>query len=114
MNLEIQDKVYTTERPKARPAASFRPFFIVAGFILVALMASSTPTPLYSIYAAQWHFSALAVTEVYAVYAICVLVALLLAGGLSDLIGRRPVLVSALVGLVGAEVVFMLAGGLHW
>ena len=114
MNLEIQDKVYTTERPEARPAASFRPFFIVAGFILVALMASSTPTPLYSIYAAQWHFSALAVTEVYAVYAIGVLLALLLTGGLSDLIGRRPVMMTALSGLVCAEIVFMFAGGLEW
>jgi MFS family permease len=77
-------------------------------------MASSTPTPLYSVYAAQWHFSALAVTEVYAVYAIGVLLALLLTGGLSDLIGRRPVLVSALLGLVGAESIFMVAAGLDW
>ena len=87
---------------------------IVAGFVALALMASSTPTPLYSVYAAQWHFSALAVTEVYAVYAICVLLALLLTGGLSDLIGRRPVIVSALLGLVGAESIFMVAGGLDW
>ena len=87
---------------------------MVAGFILLALMASSTPTPLYSIYAAQWSFSALAVTEVYAVYAIGVLLALLLTGGLSDLIGRRPVIVTALLGLVAAEIVFMFAGGLDW
>ena len=90
------------------------PFVTVAGFITLALMASSTPTPLYSIYAAQWHFSPLAVTEVYAVYAICVLLALLLTGGLSDLIGRRPVIVSALLGLIGAESIFMVAGGLDW
>ena len=53
-------------------------------------------------------------TEVYAVYAIGVLLALLLTGGLSDLIGRRPVMISALLGLVGAEFVFMFAGGLEW
>ena len=82
--------------------------------MLLALMASSTPTPLYSIYAAEWHFSPLTVTEVYAVYAIGVLVALLLTGGLSDLIGRRPVMITALLGLVGAEVIFMFAGGLEW
>jgi MFS family permease len=93
---------------------SWRPFAVVAGFITLALMASSTPTPLYSIYAAEWHFSALAVTEVYGTYAICVLLALLLTGGLSDLIGRRPVLLSALVGLAGAEVVFTFASGLDW
>jgi len=93
---------------------TYRSFAVVASFILLALMASSTPTPLYSIYAAKWHFSALAVTEVYAVYAISVLVALLLTGGLSDLIGRKPVIVTALSGLIGAEFVFMLAGGLDW
>ena len=82
--------------------------------MLLALIASSTPTPLYSIYAAEWGFSPLAVTEVYAVYAIGVLVALLLTGGLSDLIGRRPVMISALLGLITAEVAFMFAGGLEW
>ena len=114
MTLEIQREVYTEERVEARVAPNWRPFFAVAGFVLLALVASSTPTPLYSIYAAQWGFSALSVTEVYAVYAIGVLVALLLTGGLSDLIGRRPVIVTALLGLVGAEVVFMFAGGLEW
>lgn len=114
MTLEIQEEVYTTETTNAGPAPSFGPFLTVASFILLALMASSTPTPIYSIYAAEWHFSALSVTEVYAVYAIGVLIALLLTGGLSDLIGRRPVMITALLGLVCAEVVFMFAGGLEW
>src|SRR4051812_36966695 len=103
MTLEIQSEVYTTGATRAETRANFRPFYIVALFNLLALMASSTPTPLYSIYAAEWHFSALSVTEVYAVYAIGVLLALLLTGGLSDLIGRRPVMITALLGLVGAE-----------
>jgi MFS family permease len=114
MSLEIQSKVYTTRATNARITSGFRPFLVVAGFILLALMASSTPTPLYSIYAAEWGFSSLAVTEVYAVYAIGVLLALLLTGGLSDLIGRRPVIMSAFTGLLVAEVVFMFAGGLEW
>ncbi len=92
-----------------RTSSDWRLFATVASFILLALMASSTP--LYAIYAAQWHFSP---TEVYAAYAIAVLVALLLTGGLSDLIGRRPVMATALVGLVGAEAIFTVAGGLDW
>lgn len=114
MSMEIQNKVYTRGAPTRREIGLRHPFVTVAGFVALALMASSTPTPLYAVYAAQWHFSALAVTEVYAVYAIGVLLALLLTGGLSDRIGRRPVLVSALLGLVGAECVFMVAGGLDW
>ena len=114
MTLEIPREVYTEQRSDARAVGEWRPFLVVAGFVLLALMASSTPTPLYSIYSAEWGFSALSVTEVYAVYAIGVLLALLLTGGLSDLVGRRPVIVSALLGLVGAELVFMVAGGLEW
>src|SRR5689334_10321256 len=114
MTLEILNKVYTRERPDARVIGGYGPFAAVAGFVLLALIASSTPTPLYSIYAAEWGFSPLAVTEVYAVYAIGVLIALLLTGGLSDLIGRRPVMIAAFAGLIGAEVLFMLADGVWW
>ena len=114
MTLEVSTEVYTEERSDAQTVGEWRPFLVVAGFVVLALMASSTPTPLYTIYAAEWGFSALSVTEVYAVYAIGVLLALLLTGGLSDVIGRRPVIVSALLGLVGAELVFMVAGGLDW
>ncbi len=103
MNLEIAAQI-----------GRYRHFLTAAGFVLLALMASSTPTPLYAVYAAEWHFSALTVTEVYAVYAIGVLLALLLTGGLSDTIGRRPVILTALVGLFGAEVLFMFAAGLDW
>jgi predicted MFS family arabinose efflux permease len=114
MTLEIQRKVYTREQSPLLPRPSLRPFLVAAATILLALMASSTPTPLYTTYAAEWHFSSLTVTEVYAVYAIGVLLALLTTGGISDRIGRRPVLVAALIGLVGAEILFMLAGGVAW
>jgi hypothetical protein len=44
----------------------------------VALLASSaTPTPLYAIYQAQWHFTPITTTVVFGVYAMAVLVALL-------------------------------------
>jgi MFS family permease len=114
MTMEIPNKLYTRAERAPRERGLRHPFLIVAGFVALALMASSTPTPLYTVYAAEWHFSALAVTEVYAVYAIGVLLALLLTGSLSDLIGRRPVMVSALLGLVAAQSVFMFAGGLEW
>src|SRR3954469_10823545 len=114
MSLEVREKVYRGAAPMTRPIRPRHPFWVAAGFILLALMASSTPTPLYSVYAAEWQFSSLTVTEVYAVYAVAVLVALLLTGGLSDLIGRRPVILAALLGLVGAEVVFAFASGLEW
>ena len=112
MTLEILEKGATLQRDMTAIRTSSRPFYVVASFVLLALTASSTPTPIYSLYAAKWHFSALTVTEVYGVYAVCVLLALLLAGGASDLIGRKPVLLAGLAGLLGAELVFIFAGGL--
>ena len=48
--------------------------------IAVAFYASATPSPLYGVYQAQWHFSTPVLSLVYATYAIGVLVSLLLVG----------------------------------
>ncbi|QFX86907.1 MFS transporter (plasmid) [Streptomyces sp. SYP-A7193] len=60
------------------------------------LAASSAPTPLYATYADTWHFSPITTTVVFGVYAIAVLVSLLVFGRVSDHLGRRPVLLTAL------------------
>ena len=61
-----------------------------------------------------WHFSPLTLTLVYATYAFGVLATLLLAGGVSDDVGRRPVLLVALAMLMGSTVLFMLADSVAW
>ena len=67
-------------------------FAAVSAVIGVALFASATPTPLYDVYQLRWHFSTPVLTLVYATYALGVLGSLLMVGGLSDQVGRRPVL----------------------
>ena len=89
-------------------------FVLVAGIIALALFASATPSPLYADYAASWNFSTPVLTAVYAVYALGVLAALLLIGRLSDEIGRRPVLIGALVALLFATVLYMVAQSVEW
>src|SRR3954468_16449545 len=86
----------------------------VATVIGLALFASGTPSPLYGTYRELWGFSPLVLTLVYATYAFGVLAALLLAGRLSDEVGRRPVLLVALGTLMGTAVVFMLADSVVW
>src|ERR671930_61059 len=81
----------------------------VAAVIGLALFASGAPSPLYGTYRELWGFSPVVLTLVYATYAFGVLAALLLAGRLSDEVGRRPVLLVALAALMGASVVFMAA-----
>jgi predicted MFS family arabinose efflux permease len=70
-------------------------FYLEASIILFFLAGSSAPTPLYGVYQAAWGFSPITVTVVFGIYAIAVLATLLVAGGLSDYVGRRPVLLAA-------------------
>src|SRR4051812_18824248 len=75
-------------------------YTLVASVIGVGLFASLTPSPLYRTYSVLWHFSPLTPTLIYATYAFGVLAALLFAGGVSDRVGRRPVLLVSLAGLM--------------
>ena len=89
-------------------------YALVASVVGLALFASVTPSPLYGIYRELWGFSPLVLTLVYGTYAFGVLASLILAGRLSDEVGRRPVLLVALGGLMVTSVVFMLADSVVW
>jgi len=65
-------------------------------------------------YSELWHFSPLTLTLIYATYAFGVLATLLLAGGVSDEVGRRPVLLAALAGLMGASLLYLFADSAAW
>src|SRR4051812_9900879 len=101
--------------PRTRSTLSPRAAFgLVAAIIGLALFASGTPSPLYGTYRELWGFSPVVLTLVYATYAFGVLASLLLAGRLSDEIGRRPVLLGSLGTLMAATVLFMLADSVAW
>lgn len=101
------------ERPTRATALKPGAAFALLTSILVTLLASSSaPTPLYAIYQARWGFSPVAITVVFGVYAVAVLVSLLMLGALSDHIGRRPVLTVALVAQAGVMLLFATASGL--
>jgi MFS family permease len=89
-------------------------FAAVAAVIGLALFASATPSALYGVYEARWHFSTPVLTLVYGIYAIGVLASLLLVGGLSDQVGRRPVLLGSLAFLLAAMGLFLLARSVEW
>jgi MFS family permease len=89
-------------------------YTVAAGVIGLGLFASVTPSPLYRTYSVLWQFSPLTLTLIYATYAFGVLTTLVLAGGVSDDVGRRPVLLAALAGLMGASILFLLADSAAW
>ncbi|TMF94707.1 MAG: MFS transporter, partial [Chloroflexi bacterium] len=89
-------------------------FWIVATTLALFLFAAAAPSPLYAVYAARWHFSAVALTEVFGVYAIALLVALLFTGSLSDAVGRRPVIFASLAIQSASMVMFLYASSIEW
>jgi MFS family permease len=94
---------------------SNRVAYALAAYVIgLGLFASATPSPLYHSYSVLWHFSPLTLTLIYATYAFGVLATLLLAGAVSDQVGRRPVLLAALGVLMASTVLFMLADSAAW
>ncbi|MFC6012698.1 MFS transporter [Nocardia lasii] len=75
----------------------------------VALGVSGAPAPLYGIYETEWHLSPLTTTMVFAVYAVAALGAVLVSGRISDVIGRKPVMIGAFATMIAGLVVFLLA-----
>lgn len=109
----MTSKPHTSTPVRAQLSAPIA-FAAVAAVIGIALYASATPSPLYGVYQARWHFSTPVLTLVYATYAVGVLTSLLLVGGLSDQTGRRPVLVASLLALLVSMGLFVAASSVAW
>ncbi len=82
--------------------------------LLSFLAASTAPTPLYHLYQDQLHFSAAMLTLIFAVYALSLLAALLTVGSLSDHLGRKPVIFSAVLLNALAMLLFIYADRVSW
>src|SRR3984957_2301894 len=96
------------QRPALPRAAGF---WLLAGVLFLLLFASAAASPLYSVYQAEWRFSATTLTAVFAVYVLALLLALLVFGSLSDYLGRRRVIALALAAGGGACGLFLAAHG---
>jgi MFS family permease len=70
----------------------------------------AAPTPLYQEYQSHFGITPFMITVIFAAYVLCLLLALLTVGSLSDYIGRRPAILAALTLNVLAMILFMTAG----
>src|SRR3954466_15802507 len=111
MTLEISKEVAMSSRRTLSPRLAYG---LVAAVIGLALFASGTPSPLYATYRALWGFSPVVLTLIYATSALAALLALLVAGRVSDQWGRRPVLLVSLLVLLVSSVLFMFASSVLW
>jgi MFS family permease len=94
---------------------SHRPGLVfLAITLLTFLAASSAPTPLYHLYQQHLDFSAGMLTLIFGVYALSLLAALLTVGSLSDYLGRKPVIFTALVLEMLAMLLFINESSVAW
>jgi hypothetical protein len=89
-------------------------FWLMGGVLGVLMVAAGAPSPLYGVYQAAWGFSATTLTAVFAVYALSLLGAFLVAGRLSDYLGRKPVIIAALLVQEAAMGCFLVASSASW
>jgi MFS family permease len=88
--------------------------WFLAVTLLSFLAASTAPTPLYHLYQEQMQFSAATLTLIFGVYALSLLAALLTVGSLSDYLGRKPVIFTAVMLNILAMLLFIYADSVAW
>lgn len=96
------------------PHSNRASLWFLAITLLSFLAASTAPTPLYHLYQEQLHFSAAILTVIFGVYALSLLVALLTVGSLSDHLGRKPVIFTAVLLNSVAMLLFIYADNVAW
>ncbi|MGV9213914.1 MFS transporter [Micromonospora sp. RB23] len=84
-----------------------RGFWAIALAFLTAMAFCTVPSPLYPLYQARDGFSTFTVTIVFAAYALGVVISLVLAGHVSDWVGRKKILIPALALELVAAALFL-------
>jgi MFS family permease len=102
----------TTLAPAAPSRPSFRlrhgaGFWVIAAAFFTVMAFSTLPTPLYALYQQRDGFATFLITVIFAAYGIGVMASLYLAGHVSDWLGRRRVILVAIVVEIVAAVLFL-------
>jgi MFS family permease len=105
------DSPAAVTRRRASPVLAFAGVTIS---FLGLFLAAGAPSPLFRLEQQEWGFPVWLLTIAFAIYAVALLAALLVAGSLSDYIGRRPVLVGALGVEAAAMLIFLFAPNIGW
>ncbi|MGH3639440.1 MAG: MFS transporter [Mycobacterium sp.] len=98
-----------------RPTLPAGVAFAGAAFAFTSLyVAAGALMPLLPLYGVQWALTPALLTLAFAVFAIGFLVAILTLGSLSDHVGRRPVLLGALLIQLASNFIFLVAADIGW
>jgi MFS family permease len=80
-------------------------FWIVAYAFLIVMAFSTLPSPLYGLYRVRDHLSSLMITVIYGIFAASTIATLLVVQPIAARIGRRGVMISAIVTMMVAAAV---------
>ncbi len=87
-------------------------FPLLAITLFLFFVSASVPSPLFVVFQGRWGFSPNMLTLAFSIYSLVLLVTLLVAGSLSDHLGRKPVIVAALIIQVASMALFLRADGI--
>ncbi len=87
-------------------------FPLLAAILFLFFVSASVPSPLFVVFQVRWGFSPGMLTLAFSIYSLVLLVTLLVAGSLSDHLGRKPVIVAALAIQVASMALFLTADGI--
>ncbi|WP_043840009.1 MFS transporter [Muricoccus aerilatus] len=96
----------------ASPPASSIAFPLLAITLFLFFVSASVPSPLFVVFQGRWGFSSGMLTLAFSIYSLVLLVTLLVAGSLSDHLGRKPVIVAALIIQAASMALFLTADGI--
>jgi MFS family permease len=107
---KVPMSVYSTPSSSRGGSLSCNVTTVFAVLTAITFSASgAAPTPLYQEYQNHFGLTPFMITVIFATYVLCLLLALLTVGSLSDFLGRRPAILSALAMNVAAMIIFMTA-----
>lgn len=89
-------------------------FWVAAAVAAIALWTSGAPTVTYPLYAAEWHLTQTVTTMIFAVYPVVLVAVLIIAGDLSDHIGRRAAMLLGLAASLVGTLLFAVAPEVGW
>jgi MFS family permease len=107
----------TSAVPRARSRFALSPMTTFVGTVLAFVgitFAAGAPSPLFVLLQQEWAFPSWMLSLAFAIYAITLLLTLLVAGSLSDHIGRRPLLIGAMVVEIASMMLFIVAPNIGW
>jgi MFS family permease len=89
-------------------------FWTSAAVLVMCLGSSAAPSVLYPLYAEAWNLTPVAISSVFGMYPLGLLVVLLLVGAISDVVGRRRVMLAGMAMLAFSAVILAVASDVGW